>query len=161
VIAMSPGGRPPETLDPGGLDDIAPDECWRLLATQHVGRLAVIVGHYPLIFPVNYTLDEKEIVFRTAPGTKLHAIERSNVTFEVDEVDVVHRAGWSVLVRGVAHEFLAKRNTELAARYQEAGADPWAPGERDRIVRVVPDHVTGRRIRPGELPNAVDPRSYV
>jgi uncharacterized protein len=101
------------------------------------------------------------IVFRTAPGTKLHAIERSNVTFEVDEVDVVRRAGWSVLVRGVAHEFLAQRSAELAGRLQEAGADPWAPGERDRIVRVVPDCVTGRRIRRGDLPCAADPRCYV
>jgi hypothetical protein len=46
------GGTSSETLDPGGLDDVEPDECWRLLATQQVGHLAVIVGHYPLIFPV-------------------------------------------------------------------------------------------------------------
>jgi nitroimidazol reductase NimA-like FMN-containing flavoprotein (pyridoxamine 5'-phosphate oxidase superfamily) len=158
---MPAGGPPRETSDPGSLDDIEPDECWRLLATQQVGRLGVIVGHYPLIFPVNYAVDDKMIVFRTAPGTKLYAIDRSNVTFEVDEIDVVHRAGWSVLVRGVAHELLADRNPELADRSEASGAEPWAPGKRDRLVRVVPDHVTGRRIRPGELPSAADPRGYV
>jgi nitroimidazol reductase NimA-like FMN-containing flavoprotein (pyridoxamine 5'-phosphate oxidase superfamily) len=158
---MPASGPTSETSDPGSLDDIEPEECWRLLATQQVGRLAVIVGHYPLVFPVNYALDDRIIVFRTAPGTKLHAIEHSNVTFEVDEIDMVRRAGWSVLVRGVAHQLLAHRNAELAARSEAGGAQPWAPGERHHIVRVVPDHITGRRIRPGELPNAVDPRSYV
>jgi nitroimidazol reductase NimA-like FMN-containing flavoprotein (pyridoxamine 5'-phosphate oxidase superfamily) len=153
--------RTPDPTDPGSLDEIEAEECWRLLATQQVGRLAVMVGHYPLVFPVNFALDDKVIVFRTAPGTKLYAIERSNVTFEVDEIDVVRRSGWSVLVRGVAHQLLARRNSEMAARSEAAGAQPWAPGERDRIVRIVPDQVTGRRIRPGELPNAVDPRSYM
>jgi uncharacterized protein len=154
---MKTGGQSHETRDPGGLDELDADECWKLLATQQVGRLAVTVGQYPLVFPVNYGLDGEVIVFRTAPGTKLYALERSNVTFEVD---VVAPAGWSVMVRGVAHELLAERNVELAERSKAAGAAPWVPGERDRIVRIVPDHVTGRRIRPGELPEAFDPRGY-
>jgi nitroimidazol reductase NimA-like FMN-containing flavoprotein (pyridoxamine 5'-phosphate oxidase superfamily) len=149
----------PEETDPGGLDEIDTSECWKLLATQQIGRLAVMVGHYPLIFPVNFALDDKVILFRTAPGTKLYAIEHSNVTFEVDEIDVAHRSGWSVLVNGVAHQLLARRSPELAARFEVSGAQ-WAAGERDRIVRIVPDQVTGRRIRPGELPDAVDPLNY-
>ena len=149
-----------DEMDPGGLDEIDASECWKLLATQQIGRLAVMVGQYPLIFPVNFALDERVIVFRTAPGTKLYAIEHSNVTFEIDEIDVDRRSGWSVLVRGVAHQLLARRSGELAARFEASGAQPWAPGERDRIVRIVPDQITGRRIRPGELPQAVDPRTY-
>jgi nitroimidazol reductase NimA-like FMN-containing flavoprotein (pyridoxamine 5'-phosphate oxidase superfamily) len=154
---MTTEGHWPEVLDPGGIDELGVDECWRLLATQQVGRLAVIVGHYPLVFPVNYGLDEATIVFRTAPGTKLHALERSNVTFEVD---VVAPGGWSVMVRGTARVIMAERNVELSARTKAAGALPWAPGARDHIVRIVPDQVTGRRIRPGELPPAFDPRGY-
>jgi nitroimidazol reductase NimA-like FMN-containing flavoprotein (pyridoxamine 5'-phosphate oxidase superfamily) len=149
----------PEETDPGGLDEIDTSECWKLLATQQIGRLAVMVGHYPLIFPVNFALDDKVILFRTAPGTKLYAIQHSNVTFEVDEIDVAHRSGWSVLVHGVAHQLLARRSPELAARFEASGAQ-WAAGERDRIVRIVPDQVTGRRIRPGELLDAVDPLNY-
>jgi nitroimidazol reductase NimA-like FMN-containing flavoprotein (pyridoxamine 5'-phosphate oxidase superfamily) len=144
-------------LDLGGLDELDVDECWRLLATQQVGRLAVMVGHYPMVFPVNYGLDGRTIIFRTAPGTKLHALERSNVTFQVD---VVSPAGWSVMVRGSAHVLVAERNVELAARSAAAGAVPWAPGERERIVRVAPDQVTGRRIRPRDLPPAFDARGY-
>ena len=46
-----------DDLDPGGLDEIDESECWRLLATQSVVRVAVIVGHYPLVFPVNHLVD--------------------------------------------------------------------------------------------------------
>src|SRR5690606_9349356 len=44
------------------------DECYRLLATQQVGRLGVNAEHYPLILPVNYALDREVIVMQMAPG---------------------------------------------------------------------------------------------
>jgi nitroimidazol reductase NimA-like FMN-containing flavoprotein (pyridoxamine 5'-phosphate oxidase superfamily) len=153
---MATGRRSDESLAPGGLDELDADECWRLLASQQVGRLAVMVGQYPRVFPVNYAVDGGTIVFRTAPGTKLYALERSTVTFEVDDVTP---AGWSVMVHGVARELLPERHRELAERSTGGGA-PWAPGARDHIIRVVPDHVTGRRIRPAELPDAFDARGY-
>src|SRR5579864_5006638 len=83
---MPSNGRPSEALDPGGLDEIEVAECWQLLGTQAVGRVAVIVGHYPLVFPVNYAVDDKAILYRTGTGTKLQSIHRSNVTFEVDSI---------------------------------------------------------------------------
>src|SRR3954451_18755334 len=87
-----------------GLQDLGADECYRLLATQQIGRLGVNAEHYPLIFPVNYALDHDVIVVRTHPGTKLTAADHANVTFEVDEIDQRARTGWSVLVRGLAEE---------------------------------------------------------
>jgi nitroimidazol reductase NimA-like FMN-containing flavoprotein (pyridoxamine 5'-phosphate oxidase superfamily) len=154
---MATGGRSDGTLDPGGIDELDGDECWRLLATQQVGRFAVMVGQYPLVFPVNYAVDGRTIVFRTAPGTKLAAVERCTVTFEVD---VVTPPGWSVMVHGLASELIAERNVDVSERSKATGATPWAPGDRTHIVRVVPDHVTGRRIRPAELPDAFDARGY-
>ena len=52
-------------------------ECLDLLADQEVGRIAVVLGRRPLIFPVNYVLDGDTIVFRTDPGTKLAAASSS------------------------------------------------------------------------------------
>jgi Pyridoxamine 5'-phosphate oxidase len=43
------------------------DQCLRLLADEVIGRLAVIAGNTPAIFPVNYALDGDTIVFRTDP----------------------------------------------------------------------------------------------
>ncbi|MBO0728806.1 MAG: pyridoxamine 5'-phosphate oxidase family protein [Acidimicrobiaceae bacterium] len=120
----------------GELEEISPDECWRLLAGERVGRLAVVMGHYPLVFPVNYTLDGRHIVFRTGVGTKLWSIQRSNVSFEVDDFDPDSESGWSVLARGVAHE----------VKSSNAAPEPWAPGVREHLVSVVVDSISGRRI---------------
>jgi uncharacterized protein len=150
-----------QDLDPGALEEIDPAECWRLVATQPVGRVAVIVGHHPLVFPVNYAVEDKSILYRTGVGTKLWSVHRSNVTFEVDVVDMVHRSGWSVMVMGVAQELSIDRNRRDISRAELDGASPWAPGDRDHFIRIVADQITGRRIRPGELPPATDLRGYL
>ena len=54
-----------------GLETIAPDDCRRLLASDEIGRLAIVDGGTPAVFPVNYVFDGRTVVFRTAPGTKL------------------------------------------------------------------------------------------
>ncbi|SDD06286.1 Nitroimidazol reductase NimA, pyridoxamine 5'-phosphate oxidase superfamily [Geodermatophilus telluris] len=143
------------------MEELSADECSRLLATQEIGRLAVNAEHHPLVFPVTYALDGTTIVIRTAPGTKLAAADHANVTFEVDEIDRRTRSGWSVLVRGVAEEVGAGHRAELVARTEATGVQPWAPGEHGRWLRLIPTSVTGRRIVPGELPPAVDPRAYL
>ena len=151
---MTNGEPPGVSPDPGGLDELSPAECWELLATQPVGRVAIIVGHYPVVFPVNYAVDDKTIVYCTGVGTKLHSVHRSNVTFEVDEVDVEHRRGWSVMVKGVAQELSVTRDRQVISKAELGGATPWAPGDRGHMIRILADQVTGRRIRPAELPPA-------
>ncbi len=39
----------------------------RLLAGRHVGRIGIMVEHYPLTIPVNYALDRDVVVIRTHP----------------------------------------------------------------------------------------------
>jgi nitroimidazol reductase NimA-like FMN-containing flavoprotein (pyridoxamine 5'-phosphate oxidase superfamily) len=150
--ADSAGEVGDELWDPGSLDELDSVECWRLLATLPVGRVAVVVGHYASVFPVNYALDGRSIVFRTGAGAKLWALDRSNVTFEADDIDVEHQGGWSVMIKGTGQEVSVENNPNLAARSQAAGAAPWAPGPRSRLVRIVADQITGRRIRPGAPP---------
>lgn len=147
--------------DEGSLDDIDAEECWHLLATQPVGRVAIIVGHYPLVFPVNFAVDGHDILYRTGVGAKLYSVHRSNVTFEVDEIDPFHRTGWSVMVKGVAQELEIERNREAASQAEFGGATPWAPGQRGHLIRIVPDQVSGRRIRLPEGPPFGDPRGYL
>jgi nitroimidazol reductase NimA-like FMN-containing flavoprotein (pyridoxamine 5'-phosphate oxidase superfamily) len=158
---MTSGEPPHESVDAGGLDELSPEECWQLLASQPVGRVAVIVGHYPLVFPVNYAVDDKTILYRTGVGTKLHSLHRSNVTFEVDAIDPVHHTGWSVMVKGVAQELSPTRNRATVSRAEFGGATPWAPGDREHVIRIVADQISGRRIRPAEFPSASDWRGYL
>ena len=100
-------------------------------------------------------------MYRTGSGTKLHSIHRSNVTFEVDSIDLVHHTGWSVMVKGVAQELSVERNRETVSQAELRGCTPWAPGERNHFIRILADEITGRIIRPGELPSATDPRGYL
>jgi uncharacterized protein len=143
------------------MQELSADECYRLLAGHEIGRLGVNSQHHPLIFPVNYALDRDVIVIRTHPGTKLAAAGHANVTFEVDEIDRRTRSGWSVLVRGLAEEVTDAHRAELVERTRAAGAEPWAPGEHGRWLRVIPQAISGRRIVPGELPPPFEPGAYL
>ncbi|HET9539484.1 MAG TPA: pyridoxamine 5'-phosphate oxidase family protein, partial [Candidatus Limnocylindria bacterium] len=60
-----------------------------------------------------------------------------------DGADTAVETGWSVLVRGVAREVT---DVHERARLARLPLHPWAPGERDRWLRVVPTSVTGRAI---------------
>ena len=137
------------------------EECYRLLATHEIGRIGVLAGGFPLILPVNYGLDGTTVVIRTRPGTLQQAAEHANVTFEVDEIDPWKRTGWSVLVRAQAEEVGPAHRDELVTRTHATGVEPWAPGEHGTWLRLITHDISGRRIVPGQLPPAVDPRAYL
>jgi nitroimidazol reductase NimA-like FMN-containing flavoprotein (pyridoxamine 5'-phosphate oxidase superfamily) len=147
--------------DSSQLEELSGEECYRLLATQQIGRLAVTAEHYPLVFPVNYGLDRGVIVVRTHPGTKLSAADHANVAFEVDHIDERTRSGWSVLVRGLAEEVTSAHRAELVERTHASGVQPWAPGEHGRWLRIIPQGISGRRIVPGELPPPFESAGYL
>ena len=119
-------------------------ECFKLLAQEHLGRIALVNSWGPIVLPVNFILDHHTVVFRTGEGTKLDAASAGpRVGFEVDGTDVPTRTGWSVVVRGEAVEVTDP--VELA-RLRELPLHPWAPCAGHRYVRVLPAVLTGRRI---------------
>jgi hypothetical protein len=118
-------------------------ECWDLLRSQEVGRLAISIANHPDIFPVNFVVDHASIVFRTAEGTKLAAaVLGTSVAFEVD--DETDGVAWSVVVKGHALE-IADRATIFDA--SDLPLYPWHAAPKHRFVRIVPEMVTGRRFR--------------
>lgn len=127
-----------------GTQALDAEECWRRLEGGSVARLGVIVGKHPDIFPVNYRVRGREVLIRTAPGTKLAAaVLGGRVALEIDAVDHDQRSGWSVVVHGRAEELESLEALQAAER---TGLAPWAVGVRDRWIRVVPEHLTGRAI---------------
>jgi uncharacterized protein len=114
-----------------------------LLARAEVGRLAVAVQGDPEIFPVNFVIDNRTVLFRTAEGTKLASVAVSaRVAFEVDGFDGATGEAWSVVVRGTA-ELLEHLNDVYAA--QELPLFPWDAAPKPVFVRITPRAVTGRR----------------
>jgi uncharacterized protein len=138
-----------QAIDPARLDEISGDECHRLLARAHVGRVAIHRAALPAIFPVNFVLTPEGIVFRTRHGSTLaSATNGTVVAFEVDDVDPMAHGGWSVMVVGVATAI--NEEPELTAARALPLRSWAADGEADRYVRIALDLVSGRRIhRPG------------
>ncbi|GGZ96007.1 helix-turn-helix domain-containing protein [Streptomyces echinoruber] len=120
------------------------DECRRLLSTHGVGRIAVPTDSGPEVVPVNYSVVDGAIVFRTAPDTVPARAAGHRVAFEVDRIDDAFSEGWSVQVRG-----FARTVTDPGERQRPAGparGEPWAGGRREVWVRIEPLAVTGRRV---------------
>ncbi len=119
-------------------------ECRDLLASHGVGRVAVPTLSGPVIVPVNYSVVEGAVVFRTAPGTTLFEAAGCQVAFEVDRIDDVFSQGWSVLVRG--HARVVADPDDIRRLTESVHSEPWTGGRRDVWVRIDPLVVTGRRI---------------
>ena len=125
-------------------DQLVEDVCWRLLARSSFGRVVYCLDGEPGALPVNCADTERTIVFRTsADATFLELSQGSRVAFEADHTDHIAESGWSVLVRGTLHEVTDAAEIEAL---EELPVHPWAPGTRDRWMRIVPDGVAGRTI---------------
>ena len=134
-------------VDRNGLEVLTRDECLRLLGTAVLGRIAVSTWVLPTILPVNFHFDGRQILVRTARGTKLDAATRNAVVaFEVDDMDPVSHTGWSVVVTGAARELTEPGELAEARRRPLAR---WAPGPEDRVIAISTTTVSGRRIVPG------------
>jgi len=135
------------------LEELSESECWTLLRTVDVGRLATPTGHGGVdVFPVNHVVDQGSIVFRTALGSKLtNALDAAEIAFEADNAAVrfdeqVDRGDdpWSVVIHGTAE--LITRQTELFDTF-ELAVRPWHVSDKPYFVRLVPTGVSGRRFR--------------
>ncbi len=138
--------REPEGTAPDHtIEEIDAAECLELLRSHEVGRVAVVLGIHPVIFPVNYCLDGEAVVFRTGEGTKLQGAAGHPVGFEVDDVDIRTQTGWSVHVWGKASDVTRDDSARLYDRLRSLALEPWVAGG-DHWVRIDPVSVTGRRI---------------
>lgn len=127
------------------LDD---DQSWKLIeGTQH-GRLVVIVGGEPDIFPVNYAVSGRKLYLRTAPGSKLAEVTiNPKVLFETD--GILSDEAWSVVMRGTARVLELSADIEAA---EALGLKPWVPTLKDFYVEIEPISVSGRHFQFGEHP---------
>lgn len=129
---------------------LEPAECMRLLSSTRLGRVGFTSSAGPQVLPVNHTVLDGSIVFRTELYTSLADGTRgSTVAFESDELDDRMRSGWSVLVVGRAEH--VEDPDEMTDVFRRMG-QPWAPGSRPLIARIVPSEVTGRRFDVSEDP---------
>ena len=139
----APPGQRPAAPHPGSMK-LYPRQCWDRLATHGIGRVGLSTHAGPAIIPVNYTVDNRTIVLRTASDSMTASVLDTEVAFEVDHLDEHLSEGWSVLIVGNAERV---SDPETVLRLADApGAIPWAGGRRDLVIRIIPTQVTGRRV---------------
>ncbi len=128
----------------GQLVDLSAEECWELITTTPVGRIAWSTSTGPVVVPVNFSVDGRSIKIRTAAySSMVQKADLERVAFEVDHIDEATHTGWSVLARGRAE-----------VRYGEpddgTGPQPWPRGPRSATVVIDVDEITGRWLNPAE-----------
>lgn len=127
------------------LDD---EECWGLLRSSSLGRLAMSVSNEPDIYPVNFVAAAERLYFRTAEGSKLLELTVNNrVAFETDGVGP--EEAWSVVVKGTAR--ILEKRAEIDAA-DELPLYPLIPTLKYIYVEITPRELSGRRFQLGPEP---------
>jgi nitroimidazol reductase NimA-like FMN-containing flavoprotein (pyridoxamine 5'-phosphate oxidase superfamily) len=127
---------------------LSDEDCWSLLRTHNLGRLAIVIEDRPRIFPVTYAAAEDTVVFRTQPGAKLQHGPGSAACFEIDDYDQGTSIAWSVMVVGVLKD-ITDANDELSRRLRRLDVEPVAPGQKLHWLALNADEVSGRSFRGG------------
>ena len=143
-------GRAGASASSASVLELTEEQCWVYLQTHQLGRLAIVMGGRPQIFPVNYATGEKAIVFRTEPGSKLAHGAGSVACFEIDGHDQHAREGWSVTAVGPLQEITDAEDARSRA-LRQLPVDPLAPGARLHWIALNAEKVTGRHFAAGWL----------
>ncbi len=127
-------------------------QSWQFLTEHRIGRLAIVIGGEPDIFPVNYVVDGRSIVFRTAEGSKMLAVALGGrMAFQVDEWD--HTGAVSVLAHGTARELGPGQIQSV----EQLGLTPWVATLKVHWVRLEVDEIAGRAFAFGPEPEDFHP----
>lgn len=115
---------------------ISEQECWRLLASASVGRIALSIRALPAIFPVQYYLDGRSLTVCLGHHELSERALNAVVAFAADAINPVSRTGWSVQVQGQAS----------VSRQPTADAFCGQP-TAGQIVQIQPVTISGHRVR--------------
>ena len=143
------GNVPGMSIESQPISILSETECWNLLSSVALGRLVTSVDGEPAIFPVNFVVQRRTVLFRTSEGTKLVSAAINNqVLFEADDHGVTE--GWSVIVKGTARILRTDEEIQEAERAQLL---PWTATVKRHFVRIRPLSITGRRFTFGSEPD--------
>jgi hypothetical protein len=126
----------------GTITDLTTRACRQLLDLRTFARVAVATGKYPKVFPVNYAVDGRCIVFRTVDGIAPRPLGPGvRIAFEVDAHN--ETAAWSVCVTGTA------RPVTDPGRIAHCDTLPllrWIHADDSVYFEIEPHRITGRRL---------------
>ncbi|MFV0451072.1 MAG: pyridoxamine 5'-phosphate oxidase family protein [Propioniciclava sp.] len=122
----------------GHVIPIKAEECRQLLGERQIARISWSSSQGIVIIPVNYVLQDDDLLLRVSPDSVLAELAHGReVAVEVEDVDESTANGWSVLVRGRS----TVHDGDTVTLPQ-----PWAPGNRDLLIAVRVESLTGRSV---------------
>ncbi|WP_311258991.1 pyridoxamine 5'-phosphate oxidase family protein [Microbacterium sp. WCS2018Hpa-9] len=142
TAAGEPGSRTADVETSVGVEKLLTEDCWHHIEAESFGRLA-ITGRdgAPDIFPLNYTVYDGAIYFRSAPGSKLAAIIlHPVVALEIDGEESGFQ--WSVVVHGGLRRLDSDKEIHDSGVKFLASQSPTA---KYNYVCIEPTAVSGRR----------------
>lgn len=126
-----------------GFHELTTEECYRLLATTHLGRLALSHRAMPVVLPVSAVLHGHRIVIQTTAGSILEAATGCPVVaFEADDIEPRTCAGWSVVVTG---HMRVVTDPVTRLMYENSPSFPTITSQQRHFLTVTPGLVSGRR----------------
>jgi nitroimidazol reductase NimA-like FMN-containing flavoprotein (pyridoxamine 5'-phosphate oxidase superfamily) len=130
----------------GSLIELPPEECVALLGSTTVGRLAFVDADGQQLIPVNFTVIDEKIYFRTSRDGILAGLAggHEDIAFGVDHQDVF-RDGWNVTVRGSVAAVTDEAIVETVVSHTRL--HPWAGGDRPLVMAIAPRAIDGRRVK--------------
>lgn len=143
------------------LEELSDDASRTLLGGTAVGRIAFVLDGLPCVLPVNFRMLSEDnrllLILRTRPG---HMIDKapSDVAFEIDGIDDVHRRGWSVLVQGSLHHLDASCVEQLGKGFDPK---PWPQQERSSWLAIEVQTINGRLLHGVESEWAFSSEGYL
>ena len=134
-------------MSDAALESLSEEECLALLKRTPVrarSRRHSLTGR-PEIFPVNFVLHERTVVFVTGSAVLQSWAPLGHVAFEADSIDPATQEGWDVVVTGEGADISdAVDHLSLLARAERI--EQWAPGKKDHWISVVNPRFNGRRL---------------
>jgi hypothetical protein len=78
------------------------EQCLSLLARVHIGRVGLVLGPVPFIYPVHYDMSQGHIFFDVAFDQVAAVMNDAVVALQADGFEEDHGCHWSVLAVGPA-----------------------------------------------------------
>ena len=126
-----------------------------MLATSEFGRIVFTRQALPVIHPVRFCVHDGQVLFATREGDQLsRAVRGAVVAFQVDNLDALTGAGWTVTAVGPAHVLTDANDITAAAGL---GLHTWVPTARYSYVAIQIGILRGYRVSPATYSGPTSP----
>jgi hypothetical protein len=131
------------------LRTLAEHECWELMSSTTVGRVAFADAGGLQLIPLNFAVIDSQIYFRTSTDSVLDELAQGldDVAFGVDFHASSYREGWNVTVKGSTSRVAEPGLYEQVMTWSRLR--PWAGGDRGVVIRLEVRSIEGRRVHGG------------